>query len=437
MTRLSELIARSNISVPRWATKGMLAIADQGLIAASNFLMAVLLGRQLKSDEYGAWALAIEIFLLLAVLHAAFVLEPMTVFGPADYKGRTREYLGTLLRVHSWIMIATAAVLAAAAGIIYLTGAAPLAKAMLGMAVSTPFVLVFWVIRRAFYIDLDPGGSVWGAAVYSAALLAGLAVCYRFHWLSPFTAFLLTAVAAVVTIPALTHRIKPIFGASEGPSYKLAADQHWKYGRWALGSSVASWAITASFYFMLTSFRGLGATGSLKALLNISSPIGTAFVAISLLTVPWGARIHAGGDSRAMLRFAERLTVLYIAGTAAYFVAVVLLRGPILHIMYGNKYGEVAGLIPWIGLGMVLRIGATAQAVPLRALQTPSLVFAAYGASFVAAVVVGVPATWAYGLPGTVMAYVASSGSAVVIAYILLRRKLRAKQAAEAELQVA
>ncbi|HZP61776.1 MAG TPA: lipopolysaccharide biosynthesis protein [Terriglobales bacterium] len=437
MSEMSVPLFKARESARKWAGRGTLAIADQGLIAASNFLLAVLLGRQLRADAYGAWALAFEIFLLLAVLHAAFVLEPMTVFGAADYKECTREYLGTLLRVHSWTMIITGAALAGAAGVIYFAGSHELAKAMFGMAISTPIVLVFWVVRRTFYIELNPGGSVFGAAVYSAVLLAGLGVCYRFHLLSPFVAFVLTGIAGLVTIPVLLARIKPVFNSTNGPSYKDTASQHWTYGRWALGSSVASWATAASFYFLLTSFRGLSATGTLKALLNISSPIGTAFVALSLLTLPYAAKIQAGEDSEAMLKFTGRITVLYMGGTAMYFLVITLLRGPLLHLMYGSKYGELAGLIPWIALGMILRIGATAQAVTLRALKTPSLVFAAYGISLLAAVVVGVPATWAYGLQGTVVAYVVSCGSALVLAYAMLRRKLRARRAAEAELQPA
>ena len=68
-----------------WASKGVLALTDQGLIAASNFLVALLLARQVPRAEYGAYALAFEVFLLMVVVYSAFILEPMSVFGPSQY----------------------------------------------------------------------------------------------------------------------------------------------------------------------------------------------------------------------------------------------------------------------------------------------------------------------------------------------------------------
>src|ERR1700691_3728197 len=50
----------------RWITKGGLAILDQGLISGSNFLIGILLARWLMPEQYGAFALAFYVFLLLS-----------------------------------------------------------------------------------------------------------------------------------------------------------------------------------------------------------------------------------------------------------------------------------------------------------------------------------------------------------------------------------
>src|SRR5215467_8588021 len=75
-----------------WVGKGVLAMCDQGVIAAGNFLMSLLLARQLTSANYGAYALALEIFLLLSVFYASFILEPISVFGPSTYRDHVPEY---------------------------------------------------------------------------------------------------------------------------------------------------------------------------------------------------------------------------------------------------------------------------------------------------------------------------------------------------------
>ena len=60
-----------------WVTKGGLAILDQALFAGANFLVNIFLARWLTPTEYGAFALAYSIFLLLGAFHTAILTEPM------------------------------------------------------------------------------------------------------------------------------------------------------------------------------------------------------------------------------------------------------------------------------------------------------------------------------------------------------------------------
>ena len=84
-----------------WVGKGSLAIARPGpLCQFSNFLLNVLLARWLAPTDYGAFALAFSVFLLLLLFHNALLSGPMLVFGPGKYRERFPEYLGILLRGH-------------------------------------------------------------------------------------------------------------------------------------------------------------------------------------------------------------------------------------------------------------------------------------------------------------------------------------------------
>ena len=66
----------------------------------TNFVVNILLARWLTPAEYGAFALAYSVFVLLGVFHIAILIEPMLVFGPGRYRERFPEYLGILLRGH-------------------------------------------------------------------------------------------------------------------------------------------------------------------------------------------------------------------------------------------------------------------------------------------------------------------------------------------------
>src|SRR5580704_3924000 len=83
-----------------WVRKGATALADQGLLSGSSFVISVFLARQLSAEEYGAYALAFSVFLFISSFHNGLLLEPMSVFGPASYSDRLRSYLGALFRLH-------------------------------------------------------------------------------------------------------------------------------------------------------------------------------------------------------------------------------------------------------------------------------------------------------------------------------------------------
>ena len=76
-------------------------MVDQGLISGSNFLIGVLLARWLAPPQFGAYAVAFSLFLSVAMVHQALLLEPQRVFGPSLYQDKHREYLGILLCFHA------------------------------------------------------------------------------------------------------------------------------------------------------------------------------------------------------------------------------------------------------------------------------------------------------------------------------------------------
>src|ERR1700710_657884 len=86
-------VARVREQATAWMGRVFLAVADQGLISGSNFAIGILLARWMKPEQYGAYALAFSVFLLLSQFHGSIVLEPMAVFGSSTYRSRLRGYL--------------------------------------------------------------------------------------------------------------------------------------------------------------------------------------------------------------------------------------------------------------------------------------------------------------------------------------------------------
>lgn len=408
----------------RWSSKGFLALLDQGLISGANFIMAILLARELLPEQYGSYALAFETLMLLCVVYGALVLEPMSVFGPSIYRNSLREYFGLLLRAHGFAVVGMVLVLGGSAWILgQLSKGYSLPSALWGVTIAAPCILLFWLARRAFYVKLSPRQAVLGAVVYSAVVLGGLLIVSDYGMLSPFVAFLLMATGSAATALVMLARLKPSLGPkTAGWRASEVLRRHWGYGRWALAGALAIWFSRAVFYPLVSIFRGFDDAGALKALMNFYTPVGQAFAAVSLLSLPYAARIHHKGDTGRSRRLVWKLTVIYAGGPALYWLVIILLRHPIVEHLYAGKYLGILGLLPWVGLGSVLRISATAQAVTLRAMHSPSLVFVAYAAASLLAVLIGVPCTWAFGLRGAVVALVLSNGLAFAVMLIIVHR---------------
>src|SRR3954465_8649412 len=94
-------------NIKRWAGKGSLALIDQAFISGSNFLVSILLARWSSAPEYGAFAVAFAIFLLLSQFQQSVLLEPMSVFGGSYSGGRLKRYYGSLLHMHTRIAVGT------------------------------------------------------------------------------------------------------------------------------------------------------------------------------------------------------------------------------------------------------------------------------------------------------------------------------------------
>lgn len=408
-----------------WSGKALFTLMDQGLISSAGFVITIVLARTLVPRQYGAFALAYMIFMFLTILYNAFILEPLAVFGSSIYRDSLRKYMGMLLRLHvlGGVIVVSAVGISAWIFMRFVTGK-PITWALLAAAIAAPCVLLFRLARRAFYVELRPRDAVLGGTVYFSVVVAGLLVLWELHELSPAKAFLLMAASGLVTAATVLVRLRSSLpSGGKGPGLSAVLRRHWEYGRWAAGSAVAIWFGQALFYPLLTSLQGLPEAGKLKALMNFSSPVSQIFVAVTMLSLPYASRVYHRRGPAAARRLVWKFTSVYAGGTILYWAVLIVWRGPLIHLLYGGKYRDITYLMPWIALSSVLRISATAHAVTLRAMHMPWLVFVAYSGSCLAAVLIGVPCAWAFGLHGAVIAVALSGAVAFLIVVAIVHRR--------------
>jgi O-antigen/teichoic acid export membrane protein len=438
---LQTFLSYDHTSVRRkfipWAVKGGLAMLDQGLFSASNFVMSILLARWMAPEQYGAYAVAFAVFLFLLSFHQALLLEPMLVFGSGAYRDCLRDYMKALLLIHLFMSLVMVTGLCVAAGVTAKLGPANgLPGALLGIAFAVPTVFLFWIAKRTFYLKLSPAPSAAAAGLYSVLTMGGLALVYIYrHQLSPLAAFLLMAFGGLGgTLVLLVYLNLHLSSKEKGPRLADTWRRHWNYGRWALGANFMMWIPINSFYPLLSKFAGLAEAGELKALMNFAAPMLQACAAVHTLMIPYASRVLKARGSAGVSVLLRRMTALCVVCAIPYWVVLLLFQGPAFHLLYSGRYKEVSYLLPVIALASVAGSAFFGPSIVLRSMESPRSIFGAVVISSCAALLVGIPLTRAWGVGGAAWSIALSETLAFVAAVVLLRRKARRSSKAEATL---
>jgi len=409
-----------------WGSKGGLTIVDQGLISGSNFMVSILLARWLMPDQYGAYAVAFGIYIMLSLVYQSLVLEPMGVFGGSVFRNNLRGYLRSLVWIHVALSVTICSALVISWAVAHRLGAGgAVTGALAGVAFASPCLMLFALARRSFYVELSPAPAATGALIYSTLVLAGLYVVYQHALLSPFSAFLLIGVGALVTGIVLMFGLRSrLSGSGPAPALGQAWHRHWRYGRWALASCIAGWLPSYVYYPLLSSFKNMAQSGQLKALMNLTMPFEQTKGALLMLFLPYAARVVEQQGKRGARILGVRLTLLSVAGAVIYWAIIIPLHKPVFQILYSGRYMEVAYLLPALALGQIFWSATFGPSVALRAMESPASVFVALAFATFASLLVGVPATWAFGLKGAIWGSNLADILSLVAVVLVLRRKL-------------
>ena len=404
----------------RWLGRGFWAISDQGLFAVSNFVLNILLARWLDPRDYGAFTLAYSVFLLLGTAHTALLTEPMLVFAPGRYRDRFKDYLETVLRGHWRLCSLLVMALALATLVLLAAGSRPVGMAVFALTIAAPFILLQWLMRRTCYARLEPRTAAIAGAGYAVWLVSGALALYRWEWLSAFSALVLMGLGSLFAASWLSARIGVRLVSARRPDLEREVRRdHWAYGKWAIGTGALGWVPGNVYYLLLPIWGGLEATGALRAVLNLLTPLIQAHGALSLVLLP--ALVRVRGTSAFKSRLIAAGTLFALAA-AAYWVLLALFHEPLLNWLYRGKYDEYASILVVLGALGVCSAFISAGGAALRSLERPDRVFWSYVLSSIVALAPGVVLIARLGVLGAALAFIASSlAASFAMAWFLLR----------------
>lgn len=389
--------------VRNWSVPTALTFLDQGTSSGANFVLNLVLARHLSPDGYGAFAVGFSIYLFLASLGVALLLEPMAVLGPRTHRRDLAGYASRLFIVQA-VLSAVFAVVLAAAGLVAGRTSPGVSSAALWFAGATPLLMLFTFLRRACYLETNPAAAFLGSAVYAVVLLgmlwrAGSGDSVAGAVIAMGLASLAGGIVIAVErgLPGLLSR-----GISWTAAWRDFAGC-WGYGKWLLGTMVVGWLSGAAYVPLAAAFAGLGAAGTLKAVDNFFMPVNQGMTALGLLASPWLAR-RMGERGVAFVRSRMWALGLVVAAAVGVWVfGVWWFGGPLVALVYGKEtpYLAALGIIPILGAVYMIRgLADNGLNTGLRAMGDMRAVFRAVTAGSVVMLAASVPLLRRWGAAG-------------------------------------
>jgi glycosyltransferase involved in cell wall biosynthesis len=410
-----------------WLRKGAAAFADQGLFAASGFLINILLARWLPPEQYGGYALAFSIQLFVSGFYNALLLEPMSVFGPATYRDALPEYLGRLLRLHFAVTVPLGLLVGLGGTVLELFSKNHIVpSAFWGASIAMPWMLFFWLWRRAAYLELRPDVAVRGAAANTFTAVTLLFLFKAMGWLSVFMVFVLQAIAGIVASALLMFSVRPrlkLLWADE--PMRAVLKQHWRYGRWVVVTAFVFWLAGDAYYLIIGSAASIKEVAAFRAIQNFVRPVSQFIASINLLLVPWASARFADRAGSAFQLGIRNISMIFTGAAVTYLAFLLFFGRWLTDLVYGGKYTQFIYLVPLMALPILFAAMAEGPTIAVKAMQVPSEVFFGYTAAAIPTILLGTFLTRHWGLIGATLGLATSSFAFLIVISYRYRAKLK------------
>lgn len=420
-----ELTASKLSGILHWTRVGGFAVADQAFFSGTSFLTTVLLARWLSVQGFAAYTLAFSVLVLLITLHSALLTEPMSVFGVGTYADRFPRYLRMILQGHMVFSAVMALLLGGAGLLLILTGSASIGSAVLGLAGALPFVLLPWLLRRAFYVQFAPQYAALGGATYALLMVAALAGLESFGALSATTAFLAAGACSLPVSALLYVLLRPRIAAAGPPSRRqevreggamragAVVHDHLRYARWAAPAALTIWIASYAHYFALSSVAKLDQAAAMRALEAVLAPYWQYLAALTGFLLPVFTR-RITESTEQFGQFTLQILGIFLAQALVAWVALSLLAGPLLSLLYPGKYSGYAHYFPLMSLMLVPETLSVVLLVACRSLVRTGFVFL-YNAILAVSLLIGFFAAAGWGIWGIVTVRLIVSFSLLIV----------------------
>jgi O-antigen/teichoic acid export membrane protein len=397
--------------------RGGVALSDQLVASATNFLTGVIIGRVCLQEEFGLYMLGFSIVLMAIRVQSALVTSPYIVFNPRlDQKARA-EYLGNIL-VYCLGFSGASVVSLVTVGVLLSAGYGPpgLAPVVWALAAAITVILLKELARQVCFAHLRYAAALTLDSVVAVVQLGLLGFAAVTGMLHVGVVFVIIGFACGLAAVSWLLSWRSSIAWIRGGALKNLK-RNWIFGRWIVGSSLLFDAATYTYPWILTYFHGVAATGIWAA---CSGTVGLTYPIINGLVNllgPEAAHAYAEGGVGGLRRVVARRTVVFTLLLSPFVAVLILFGGWIVPMLYGEKYGGHGLVVAVLALDIWLSPARIALGRALLAMERADLDFATNLVPAMCILVFGVWMTRSFGPLGVASGMLVGSLMGTAVKY--------------------
>jgi O-antigen/teichoic acid export membrane protein len=336
---------------------GALSVVDQAMLSATTFVIGLVLARFTTPGNYGAWALAVGVQLVLGGIQSAVVITPLTILGAPRTGDDLRRWVSALLAGQVAVSLCFTVLLATASVAVGRASTDPtLSRALAGLSVAILFVHAQEFCRRVLFLRLAAGRVLLNDLVYCSLQVVGVTALWALdrrsgtagEWLSAGNIFLATAAAALAGTMVGLWQARELLSGRRLIGARALLREAWEMGRFNLGGQVGSTILLYANRFVAAAFGGTVGVAMLEAPRLLVAPLHVVSISAGSVTTPRAAVAYATGGRKALLGFLVPVAALWTGGFLAYALVVAVAPGFWLQLFYGDKFkGTETILVLW------------------------------------------------------------------------------------------
>jgi O-antigen/teichoic acid export membrane protein len=404
---------------------GSYAFVDQSVVAAANFVTMIIAARVLGPAAFGVYALLFTILALMDAIQASLVSSPYTVLSASKTGVEAyQRYTSSVVAIQFMLALAAAGIMLLAAGVAYSVG-----SSIWTMLVAVSFASIGWQLHGFVRVILF-AQSRFGAALVDdivahglrlaivGALLLGPGLTVEGLFIALGVACLIGATLGLWQIRASLARVFDLEVVSE----------HWRFGSWVCASRVVSEVPKYVTAALLSATLSIGAYGAYRAGNQLVHGAKVPMAAFANIWRPWFAR-KANHGAHSVFRAMAPVLVVGGLGLTAVAVGVIILREPLLSIIYGSEYGPYAAVMVLIAFKPVTSLFKEVMTDGMLALRETRTIFTRTMIGTLTGTILGGISILIFGLPAA--AAISLFGSVAAIVWLARAWKARLEREGE------